>query len=52
MKMRASSVFKRVLRFFNERYVKQIWRDFDGFLNEMFYTCFTYRRKCFTLSEK
>lgn len=51
MKMRASSVFKGVLTNLNKRHVKRIWLDFDGFLAEMFYICFTLLRKCFTLSE-
>lgn len=50
MKMRASSVFKGDLEVLTESPVKRIWRDFYGFLAEMFYKCFTLRRKCFTLS--
>ena len=51
MKMRASSVFKGALMDLKKRYVKRILVDFGGFLTEMFYTCFTLCRKCFTLSE-
>ena len=52
MKMRTSSVFKSVLKDFEENRVKRIFRDFDGFLAGMFYTCFTLWPKCFTLLEK
>ena len=47
--MRASSVFKGSLEVLTESPVKRIWQDFDGYLAEMFYTCFTLSIKCFTL---
>ena len=39
--MLVSFLFWEVLRDLNEISVKRIWRDFDGYLAEMFYTCFT-----------